>query len=55
MGTVMVVLALFHLAGEGLTPPFYAQFLQSARTVLAVFALSCPGGVFASLGGGRGR
>ena len=55
MGAVMVIFAVFHIAGVMITPAYHASLLQTTRTAFTVFALFSFAGVFASLARGRTR
>ncbi len=55
MGAVMVILAVFHLAGVMIAPAYHASLLQTTRTAFTIFALISLTGVFASLSRGRSR
>ena len=55
MGAVMVILAVFHLAGVMIASAYHASLLQTTRTAFTVFALISLTGVFASLSRGRSR
>ena len=55
MGAVMVIFAVFQLAGVMITPAYHASLLQTTRTAFTLFALFSFAGVFASLARGRSR
>jgi len=52
MGITMLIFSVF-IGRVQITPEHYALFLTSARTIFAIFALLCLGGVFASLARGK--
>jgi MFS family permease len=52
LGTVMLIFSLT-IGRVQITPAYYPQFLQAARTAFIVFAGLCVGGVFASLSRGK--
>jgi hypothetical protein len=54
MGITMLLFALF-LGRVEITPEVYPVFLETMRAALAVFALLCVGGVWASLARGQTR
>ena len=53
MGAVMVIFAVFHMAGVMITPAYHAALLHTTRTAFTVFALFSFAGVFASIARGR--
>jgi hypothetical protein len=53
MGTVMAILAFFHLSGVRITPAYHSMLLQTTRCAFMVFTLVCFLGIFASLARGK--
>jgi len=52
MGIVMMIISLY-LGKADIIPTNYDSFVHCVRTVFAVFAVACFGGVFASLARGK--